>query len=214
MNLDLSYFAPRGSDNRLSLLHTCSTRDDGQLNVAPVAGGWIKVMTSEEFAAEFTEIPRTSIEGMLVDYRPAMLTYLDEGDEFISGYVNDKLWNGWMMPLFTKEALLLSQEDGLLSGQMHYIQIVEDPESDDLFMVRSTDGKLDETWTANEIAFELSSKDYIYFSSGDQDEKEFWRLQPKTIEVDGEEVAVYDTSDIGWTWMELATLDRQASPII
>lgn len=203
MNLEKTYYAPRGHEDRIAALHVRHARPDGRYDVSPAAGGWVKVVPAEAFGIHFIEVPRASVEAMLSAFRAVALTYADEGEDFIPGYVNGERWNGWLLPLFTREALLSSQESGLLSGQSYYMQIVPDSESDDLFMVRSTGASLEGAWSADDFAKVLPDGDYLSKPTGDGNEEEIWRLRPTTITVDGEDVVVYDTSGIGWTWMEL-----------
>lgn len=196
MNLDETYYAPRGDEGHIRSLHIRTERTDGDYDVSPAMGGWVRIVPRSEFDAHFVEVPRSMIEARLSEFRHVRLTYADEGDEFIEGFVNDECWNGWRLPFFTREVLLSSQSHGLLSGMSKFVQIVEDISSGDLFMALSSDQQLPDGLTSDHLSSVMGNEEYVEDGSD-----QFWRLRPMTIVHDDEAVTVYDTSGVGWTWM-------------
>ncbi|NTF17512.1 hypothetical protein G6L37_03815 [Agrobacterium rubi] len=196
MNLEETYYIRTGAILAISNLHVRSDRSDGGYDVAPASGGWVKVVPQQEFDANFSEVPRSEIADLQTQYQPARLTFADDGDEYIEGFVNDERWNGWRLPLFTRDALLASQHDGLLSGQSGFLQIVDEAETQELFMALNSDETLADGLTVEQLSSALGDLDYVEVGND-----QIWRLRPLSISCEGEDVLVYDTSGVGWTWM-------------
>lgn len=212
---DQTYYAERGLEDEISVLYTRTVDGSGNYELSPAAGGWIKTVPVKEFDAHFVEIPAEDIAAMVQNYRPARMTYLDEGDEFMNGFINGERWNGWLQPLFTREDLLSAQQaGGYMASNGNLIQILEDPDSDALFLVHSTahDGLHPSVVRELLRMGILSDSDHVCEEDFDEAGRvDFHRLRPRTIVVDDEPIEVFDTSCVGWTWMELPAPDQVPS---
>lgn len=75
------------------------SRDDGRVSFCPAGGGFVVSMAEEDFARKYTE---TTL--------PAVLSPFRFSGEWLNadypGYTNGKRWNGWAVPLVTKETLV------------------------------------------------------------------------------------------------------------
>lgn len=104
----------------------------------PQGGGFQRSLSRAEFEAAFKEFDHTALE-----YQPVEVTIegFDEGFS-LPAYSNGMLWNGWVMPYFTREAAMaIAQQIDTISYDRERDVFVEDdgyPEEGELTITATT----------------------------------------------------------------------------
>ncbi|MCS4089202.1 hypothetical protein [Rhizobium sp. BK176] len=211
------YFIRKGETPKLAELTTVSERKDGNVHFANAWGGFVYFTSEAQFAEQFDRLPEDAVTKLFKTYEPISVTAL-EGDASMEGFTNGQAWNGWEVPVFTKETVLAALEDG---GHLAHPAIYSntryffDSNTNDLYEITTQDGDIPASFDVKALEQFLSQPREVKEVAAYGEAIGLWINQTyKTaIVVDGETEpkVVYEVGN-GWCWEDMARFEEKAAP--
>lgn len=108
-----TYYIARGAEPDTSNLVLASPARDGEIEFSNAWGGFLTKVPREAFSERFVEVPADTVRELMSTFERVEITLGDDDiDAPLPAITNRKLWNGWELPLFTKETLFEALEEG------------------------------------------------------------------------------------------------------
>lgn len=199
------YFIRKGEKPTLPQLVRVSDRKDGNVHFANAWGGFVYSVNDTAFADQFEQVPEATMGQLLKTFSPITVTAL-EGDGAMEGFTNGQRWNGWEVPVFSKETILEAlSEGGHLSNPAisSNTRFLFDETSGDLYEITTEDiefGEDFETAALQDFLTQPRTEDEVY-AFGTSMGLEVCRAPRTAILVEGgsDPIVVYDVGN-GWCW--------------
>jgi hypothetical protein len=210
------YFILKGTTPKLAELTTVSERKDGNVHFANAWGGFVSFTTEAQFAEQFEKLPEKTVTKLIETCERISVTAL-EGAASMEGFTNGQTWNGWEVPMFTKETVLEAlKEGGHLANPiiLEFTRFLFDKNTNDLYEITVPGG--------NNIPDDFDISVLEQFFAEPRDRKEVAAFEEtiglwisvtpkKAINAEGETEpkVVYEIGN-GWCWENMARFENEA----
>jgi hypothetical protein len=209
------YFIAKGDKPTLAHLVTISERKDGNVHFANAWGGFVHYMPEAAFADRFKQLPEAKLNRLFRTYRPITVTAPEE-DGSMEGFTNGQTWNGWEVPLFSKEAVLKALEE---NGHLVTPDIYEntryffDHTTDDLYEIAAEEGDIPDGFdvtTLEDFLAQPRDSDELYAFGKTTWDVRILRAHRTAIVVKGgnDPLVVYEVGS-GWCWEDMKQFDNE-----
>ena len=208
------YFIRKGETPEISRLVTISERKDGNIHFANESGGPRYFTPEGEFAERFEQVPEATMERLFKTYSPITVTAL-EGDGAMDGFTNGQTWNGFEVPLFTKETILEALADGghLATPDIHSnTRFFFDAATNDLYEITTEDGEIRPEFDMKVLEQFLTQPRRIeeIDAFGETLSLRINKVHRTAIVIDGEsESAVVYAIGNGWCWEKMERFENK-----
>ncbi|MCZ7861013.1 hypothetical protein O9X98_06305 [Agrobacterium salinitolerans] len=209
------YFIRKGETPALARFVTITERRDGNVHFANAWGGYGYYAPENEFGDRFEQVPEATVKHLLGTYSPITVTAL-EGDGAMDGFTNGQKWNGFEVPLFTKETVLEALADGghLATPDIHSnTRFFFDATTNDLYEITTEDGDIPADFNMKVIEQFLTEPRKIEEIDAFAETLSL-RINPvhrTAIVIDGEsEPAVVYAIGNGWCWEKMERFEKKA----
>lgn len=208
-----THYIPRESNNVRDLIRA-SAAGDGYVEFAHQGGGFVHRAPEAEFHSRFREVPETEFAAMAQRHVPIRVggDWVEREEDALPAWSNGLVWNGWEMPVFSKETVLSPQGRAVFNTDTCWTLY---DETADAFLLLSSlgeplfSGQSDFSQVASRVA--ATGQDYIdsFLFHGHEIEVSVHRAE--TIQLaDGTTAKGYALGD-GWCWEALTEEDNVPS---
>jgi hypothetical protein len=137
-----TYYVRRGEPLDVATFVTVHEQVDGNVHFYNAWGGPGYYVSEELFANDFDVVPAEELDRIFRTYKSIRVTW-DDGANFMTGYTNGHLWNGFECPSFTKDEILAQLQPGghLAPGEdMRSNRFVWSDLADTFVLIEGVDG--------------------------------------------------------------------------
>lgn len=191
-------FLPKG---KTSLDNLFSVREvkGGKVKGAMDGGGQIVSIPMNEFIGAFEPVSEERLSKLRQEYREETVAY-DDGEGY-AAWVNGERWNGFLIPLFEREAVEAMIAREFPEKGSGGVALFAD--GDDFVMVSSEFGDdlpaFDKDEILKALGDEYSVETVLKEADGEDHEVQLFRFKPTTIVAGGKSRKTYGIGD-SWTW--------------